>query len=283
MKKTIASLIILLAITVFLGAISVPVFAQDTTSRTPLEYTLLSGTSTPGLTNNPTFAGFIESVFKLALGAATVLAVLIIVIGGFTYMTSDSISGKKSGIEMLNNAVIGLLIALGAWLILNEINPKLLNFDLILPAVDVPAGPPSSAGREFGDDSQARSSLTASGVTVNKGNCQTVGQTNCTSLYQLPLSTVNSLKQLPSRCGGDGSRCVIIITGGTEHWLHKTHGPGKPIVDLSPTASLNRYITGSTAKPDWTCHQEKTVDGVKYSWESSSCSGASGDHWHVTF
>ena len=42
-------------------------------------------------------------------------------------MTSEVISGKEAGKETITHAILGLLLALGAFLILNTINPKLLS------------------------------------------------------------------------------------------------------------------------------------------------------------
>ena len=58
---------------------------------------------------------------------SAVLAMVMIVIGGIEYMTSELVSSKKAGIERITNAILGLLIALTAFLILNTINPNLLN------------------------------------------------------------------------------------------------------------------------------------------------------------
>lgn len=46
---------------------------------------------------------------------------------GIQYMTSDFISSKEEAKNSITNVIFGLLLALGAWLILNTINPDLLN------------------------------------------------------------------------------------------------------------------------------------------------------------
>ena len=66
-------------------------------------------------------------IIKLVLGIAAVLAMVMIVMGGIEYMTTELVSSKESGKETIRNAILGLLIALGAYLILNTINPKLLD------------------------------------------------------------------------------------------------------------------------------------------------------------
>ena len=50
-----------------------------------------------------------------------------IIMGGLKYMTSDAISSKKAGADQIRNAVYGLLLALGAYMILYTINPRLVS------------------------------------------------------------------------------------------------------------------------------------------------------------
>src|SRR3989344_1896364 len=70
---------------------------------------------------------YLNIIIKLVIGIAAVLAMVMIVMGGIEYMTSDLISSKESGKDTIRNAILGLLIALGAYLILNTINPQLLS------------------------------------------------------------------------------------------------------------------------------------------------------------
>jgi len=53
-----------------------------------------------------------------------------IVIGGIEYMTTELISSKEAGKERIRGAILGLLLALGAWTLLNQINPDILKTDL---------------------------------------------------------------------------------------------------------------------------------------------------------
>ena len=70
---------------------------------------------------------YLNILVKILIGFSAVLAMVMIVIGGIEYMTSELVSSKKAGIERITNAILGLLIALTAFLILNTINPNLLN------------------------------------------------------------------------------------------------------------------------------------------------------------
>jgi len=74
-------------------------------------------------------------IFTLAIGLCGALAVIMIVIGGVTYMGSESIFGKTEAKKQITNAILGLLIALGAFALLNTINPDLLKTDINIKQV----------------------------------------------------------------------------------------------------------------------------------------------------
>lgn len=78
------------------------------------------------------FGAYLGTVINATLGIIALLAFLMIVLGGIEYMTSELISSKQAGKDKILNAIWGILIALGAWLILNTINPKLLEICLKL-------------------------------------------------------------------------------------------------------------------------------------------------------
>ncbi len=72
----------------------------------------------------------LNSWFRIGIALAGMLAVVMIVIGGFQYATTDSLFGKSEGRTKVNDALFGLALALGTWLILNTINPALTNCSL---------------------------------------------------------------------------------------------------------------------------------------------------------
>ncbi len=79
--------------------------------------------------------GYIKTIFKIIMGIIGILAVIMIILGGVQYMSTDAVSGKEGGKETVTRAVGGLILALGAYLILNTINPHLLdiNFSSVVP------------------------------------------------------------------------------------------------------------------------------------------------------
>lgn len=80
---------------------------------------------------------YIQTLFRLAISLALVLAVLVIVYGGFLYMTTDAISQKKEGKEIIKRSLWGVVLILACVLILQIINPNVLNLNVFdFPALE---------------------------------------------------------------------------------------------------------------------------------------------------
>jgi len=234
---------------------------------------------------------YLSWVFRLSLGAAAILAVLFIIIGGVRYtLTSISPSEKSAAKQMIWNAIYGLLIVLVAFLVLRTINPDLVNFSLRLPSITggIPAGPgpggpgpggPGPGPITYPDDwlvaeNALRADFGALGITVNRDPCPTPLSTasGCTNVYGLGSSAVSGVKALRSACG-----CPIMITGGTERDSHTTHGIGRSIVDIRKNSGVNLYVTANTVSSQSTSYGtlHTLANGDRYLDE--------GDHWHIVF
>jgi len=88
------------------------------------------------LTNVDTEEGlgnYLNLMIKIFIGICAVLSVVMIVVGGLEVMTSELEHTKTAGKERIMHAVLGLLIALGAYALLYTINPDLLRSDLCVP------------------------------------------------------------------------------------------------------------------------------------------------------
>ena len=227
---------------------------------------------------------YLNVIIRLGIGLAAVLAVVLIVMGGIQYMTTELMSGKQEGIHKMTNAVLGLLVALGAYLILYTIDPALLKIEPTIPKTElqyVEDAPQAAVDGKYTynapGDVPADADWIAmspgipalpSGVTVKTPECTKVGQQDCTSVRGLNPSYVATIR---TRCG---DQCELTITGGTEFWLHKIgtrHRPGNPTIDLrsTNTPNLNRYITGGQPL----VQRWYDRDGLRFLFE--------GDHWHV--
>ncbi len=241
---------------------------------------------------------YLNLMLKIFIGLCAVLSVIMIVIGGIEYMTSELVSSKEAGKERMTHAILGLLVALGAYALLNTINPNLLKTDLgSLKNVTVDVelkndsvwqstgsdGKYTNGGLKYtpgeawinNGTTQGRAGVPKSAaelsqlnVKVYNAECATVGQASCTSTAGLDLSILTTIH---NKCPA----CDMSLQGGVEFWAHggstggTSHGIGSPTVDLGLTTNLGNYIKGGTQiAPDrW------TRDGVSYFYE--------GNHWHV--
>src|SRR3989344_6034781 len=185
-------------------------------------------------TFNPTGDGnlgrYLNLMLRIFIGLCAVLAVVMIVVGGLEYMSSELISGKEAGKDRIIHALLGLLLALGAIPLLNTINPNLLSSDLKIDTamveVDMSADVPQTYdpiskkylnGTIFGakwDDSVAPIATSSEPwwqyISINTSQCTTVGQRNCTSTRGLDLGNLKTIQW--------GCNCMLQITGGTEDW-----------------------------------------------------------------
>ena len=80
---------------------------------------------------------YLNIMLKIFIGICAVLAMGMIVLGGLEYMTSELVSSKESGKHKITGAILGLLLALGSYAILNTINPDLLNTDIKMEGIIV--------------------------------------------------------------------------------------------------------------------------------------------------
>lgn len=136
-KKTFSMLLFVGLALIILGGWGNLTFADigddSSTSNDKKGYTPL--TVLPGTTNSEgqvTIDSYLPGIFNLTIGIAGVLAVLMILIGGVEYITTDAIQGKSDGKARIQNALWGLILVLVSWILLYTINPKLTVFDLTI-------------------------------------------------------------------------------------------------------------------------------------------------------
>ncbi len=115
-------LLILVVTFVFFGAVSVA--SAD-------EFKPIVNIPTVDTGDNQTLPGYLNSLFTLAISIAAVLAVIMVVVGGLRYMSTDSVMGKHEGKDQITSAVLGLILLLTSWLILYVINPSILNLNAL--------------------------------------------------------------------------------------------------------------------------------------------------------
>ena len=75
--------------------------------------------------------GYIEALYTLAITAASLIAIIQLIKAGSKYVFSAVVTDKGEAKKDIRNALIGLLIIIGAVTILNEINPQLTNLNIL--------------------------------------------------------------------------------------------------------------------------------------------------------
>lgn len=203
------------------------------------------------ISNACTLCHLIIGIKKLIdFGSALLITVTIfaIFISGVVYIVS---SGNQtlmtSAKTFLTNSLVGFTLVLTAWLIVNtvmwilSVNPGMgigktnwYTFTCYTQSstygTGTPEGAPATGTEKYSEDvltdAQAREKLTNAGIVIqSSGNCSDPNNSQCTSLEGIPVRAVDDLIAVRKKCG------FITVTGGTETG-HKSHGFGKPIVDL---------------------------------------------------
>lgn len=87
------------------------------------------------------FQTYMAQLFWFILWGAIILALVMFVIGGVEYVGSaGNTSLLQDAKDRITNALLGLVLALAAWLILFTINPDLVIFELPIKPINLPAG-----------------------------------------------------------------------------------------------------------------------------------------------
>ncbi len=130
MKHFINKIFTLGAWTFVLQSVFCPIISLEAEK---IEYTALEGEAFEGFTasgGSSQLGDFLSQSFSFGLALAVALTVIMIVWGGLEIMLSESVFNKEAGKKKINEALLGLGLALVSWLILYIINPEILNFKI---------------------------------------------------------------------------------------------------------------------------------------------------------
>ncbi|MFA5131491.1 MAG: pilin [Patescibacteria group bacterium] len=85
-----------------------------------------------GTISSDLLARYIKAFYNYGLAAAGILAALILMGGGVLWLTSGGDAGKVGQAkELITGSIVGVVILVCAWVILNTINPNLVNLQPI--------------------------------------------------------------------------------------------------------------------------------------------------------
>lgn len=143
-------LFIILLLTFSAGTL---LFVAGADAATGLEYTLLEKIPGFSSTDGSNLPEYLKALYRFGLIAIVLSAVFMLSIGGFFYLTSaGNTSALSTAKSIIFDSLIGLVIALAAYLILNVINPDLVNVSInglsATPVVPgAPTGPVPAVGQ----------------------------------------------------------------------------------------------------------------------------------------
>jgi len=219
-------------------------FSPHSATSAGLQYTLLEKIPGFASTNGSDLPAYIIAIYKLGLAVVTLSAVLMISIGGFLYLTSagnTSSMGTAKGI--IFDAVIGLVIALSSWVLLNVINPDLTTITLtpittgiasVTPSVTIPAGGLTPA---TGNSQDLAKQILALKVTQESGECSSTTQ------RVTPKSNIQSIAdgKAMSVCSHTCKSVRPHSSGCTDNAVNANETMLRAIATIKPT--LNFTIT----------------------------------------
>ena len=97
-----------------------------------LDYELASYDSKSGKMSSDLLARYIQALYSYGLGIAGIIAAIVLMAAGVLWITSAGDSGKiGQAKELIFGTLIGIVILFSSWIILNTVNPELLNFKAI--------------------------------------------------------------------------------------------------------------------------------------------------------
>ena len=155
-------------------SITLPANSNATPQPNTGGFTYTSLVKLPGLGNDgvvtispDSLGSYLQTVFNYVIGISIFLATVVVVYGGFLYATTDAISTKQEGKKIIQDAFIGLGLALSSWLILYTINPDLLKFDLSIERASLPTGTDGGTGSLVAIQSGGGMTVVLSGGDAN--------------------------------------------------------------------------------------------------------------------
>ena len=181
------------------------------------------------------FGQYLNIIFKLIIGICAVLAMVMIVYGGIEYITGGAVSEKENGKATITNAILGIIIALGSYLLLNTLNPQLLNVCLKLPEAKITIQPLYDRG--YNDPKQANGeSINCTPLT--SGPCSVA---NLTTALGVDTETATAMSKICNMESGGQP-----IVSGTDY----CSPPGKSLPFSFGLFQINLASNGNLAGPD---------------------------------
>lgn len=249
-----------------------------------------------------------QNVINFMLTLAGSVAAIMFTYAGFLYLSAQGSSNKISKAHSIfSNVLIGLIVALSAWLVVNAIMNALVDSDgegfgawnqiECSSTVSIPEDtdtedddgdlvPSEPASDEYSHD-EANEQLNSGIGLYSSEDCFRSRDTGCTSLKGIKQNTIDTINAIQSGCD-----CSFTITGGTELGHadgELSHGNGYK-VDIDDSADITNHIVSN---PDITRDGERNgsprfvdANGNEYVLEGAdeidNTYNKQGVHWDIT-
>ena len=256
-----------------------PEATTPTSTTGTFSYQLLE--AIPGIFSKgatPDFNTYVSGIYKFLILIVGICALFMITVGGYMYITSaGNTASMGKARSIIFDAIIGLVLALLAYLIFYTINPNLTSptglqpISVIVNTVTNGGTASTIKGGNIPSDSRAP------GIPVTSSKqCTNPNTSGCTYTAGLPDSIISTVKKI-------NDNYPIVISGAAETAGHTSHGPGKPMVDIQPQNGnydeLGAYLT-----------QNRESLGIKqicttpqYAKYRFNCDyNESANHFHIT-
>jgi len=78
-------------------------------------------------------ADYINVIYRYLVSIVLIVAIVMVVYGGFRYLVGAGVGGVERGKEIIRDAIMGMLVVLGAYVILQTVNPATVSLSGIQP------------------------------------------------------------------------------------------------------------------------------------------------------
>lgn len=86
----------------------------------------------------PWIGEYLVALYKFAVPVGAILATVVIMVAGLVWMTSGVTGSLSTAQEWIRNAIIGLVLLLGSYVVLRTINPDLVTFQPLRVRIALP-------------------------------------------------------------------------------------------------------------------------------------------------
>lgn len=194
----------------------------------------------------PWIGDYIAALYRWAVPVGAVLATIVIMVAGVIWLTSAGAGRLSTAKDWITNAILGLMLLVGSYVILNLVNPDLVRFAQLRVTIVKPIILTAEELEDHGDNSGA------SGAASPGALCRTVE--SCRQLcQQLPSNWPTSVagmldpalaRRIPDVPGlqGNGNLASQAVVDGLVRAAQTANGRGLTIKVTSGYRPLRKQI-----------------------------------------